>query len=230
MAKISDRLTDVAFELGNRADIQTGNPSQLANWYKNAYISIGMGYPFEQLENTFTETVSSTNEFVFPSTSRAVKSLVIYDQNNSVTEPEFKDIRYFRRVDSPSVQASKPSVYTLYGSNILFTPAFDDNSYTLVLDTWEKPTIAADVVSTVLNVPDDWLEAIDYACMMRGHAFLGERDKARELRALLFGAPDPTTGAFIPGLLTQLATRWQQSSPARDYGISVRSTRQGYTK
>lgn len=229
MATITDRITDVLFELGNRSDINTGAPSQLAKWYRDAYISIVMGYPFEQLENTYRPTASGTDTVGFPSTARAVQSLVVLDSSgNYKAEPELKDIRYMRKTTNTT--PGIPSVYAFRGSNMIFSPAFDTNDvYTIVLDTWDKPTITADIVSTTLNVPDDWLEAIDYAAMMRAHSRLGERDKARELRALLFGETTPT-GSFIPGLLSQLATRAQKNAPARDYGVQPRGVKQGYTK
>lgn len=230
MAKISDQLTngDALLELGNRADLSAGAPSKLARWYAKAYLSIGMGYPLEPLESTYISGISNTDVMAFPATSRAIKSLVYTDSTGTVIEPDFKDIRYIRRMVNTT--PSRASVYCVYGSNIIFRPAFDGDNYTITLDTWEKPTITANVVDTVLLVPDDWLEALDYSVVLRGFSLLGEVDKARMLREYLFGYTNPQTGQYVAGLLSQLTTRAQANSPVRDYGIQPRGVKQGYTK
>lgn len=238
MATINNRLDDVIKELGNRADIQSGAPSRVALWYRNAYISLAMGYNFEQLENSFVfSTAPSQFEIGFPSTSRAINSLVIYDSSGTPSVPTFKDIQSVRQlgdftgVSGTQLTSGRPSTYTLYENNLFFSPPFDSNGYFVVLDTWEKPAISADVISTVLNVPDDWLEALDYSAIMRGHAILGEPDKAMAIQRLLFGYTDPTSGKYVPGLLSNLQTRKQANAPARDYGLAVRTLKQGgYTR
>jgi hypothetical protein len=235
MTTIAQRIGDVALELGNRADITSGAPSRVAVWYKNSYISIAMGFNFEQLEDSVVNQMSSTFEFTFPATARAINSLVYYDQNGGVNKPKFTDIESIRKsgdfagVSSNPLAPGRPGMYTLYDGQLLFSPPFDSGPYNLVLDTWDKPVISADVVSTVLNVPDDWLEALDYGAIMRGHAMLGEPDKALTVQRLLYGYTDPTSGKYIPGLLSNLQTRKQANAPARDYGLQPKVSRTRYT-
>lgn len=236
MATISSRLDDVTKELGNRSDITSGSPSRVALWYRNSYISVAMGYNFEQLENMYTFAATQQFSLPFPAQSRAITYLTIYDQNGSPSSPVFRDKASLDKagdyagVTSQQMKPGKPGQYTLYQQNLLFSPPFDGQNYTVVLNTWEKPIITADVVSTVLNVPDDWLEALDYGAMMRGHAVLGEPDKALALQRLLYGFTEPTTGRYVPGLFSNLMTRKQANAPARDYGLQPKSARYQYTR
>ena len=236
MATIAQRTGDVALELGGRSDITAGSPSRVDVWYKNSYISIAMGFNFEQLEDSVTEEMSSTFQFAFPATARAINSLVFYDQNGGVTRPKFTDIESLRRsgdfagVTSLPLTPGVPGMYTLYEGNLLFSPPFDAGPYQMVLDLWDKPVIANPVSNTVINVPDDWLEAVDYGAIMRGHIFLGEPDKAMNVQRLLYGYTDPGSGKYIPGMLSNLQTRKQANAPARDYGLQPRGSRMSYTR
>src|SRR5580765_1521085 len=97
MATIAQRTGDVALELGNRSDIISGVPSRVDVWYKNSYVSIAMGFNFEQLENSLVTQMSSSFQLQFPSTARAINSLIYYDQSGSPCKPTFKDIESLRR-------------------------------------------------------------------------------------------------------------------------------------
>jgi len=236
MATIAQRTGDVALELGNRSDITSGVPSRVDVWYKNSYISIAMGFNFEQLENSVVNGMSGAFQMQFPATARAINSLVYLDQNGGVTKPKFTDIESIRKsgdfagLTSQPLTPGRPGLYTLYEGNLLFSPPFDSGNYQVILDTWDKPLIANPISATVLNVPDDWLEAVDYGAIMRGHVFLGEPDKAMNVQRLLYGYTDPGSGKYIPGMLSQLQTRKQANAPARDYGLQPKVSRTGYTR
>lgn len=220
--KISDRTAEVALELGNRADFTTGNPSRLDKWFRNAYINLCQAYNFEGLEFTLIQDISATDRLTWPVQARAIKSLIITDSNGSTTYPDFKDIQTIRRMQQST--SSKPSQYTIFGNNILFAPAFDANNYTLTIDLWQRALLDSVTLSnTPLLLPDDWLEALDYLVMMRGHTALGEPDKALAIQRLMYGYTDPSTGNHVPGMLYNLQTRLQANAPARDYGLQPRS-------
>jgi hypothetical protein len=73
-----------------------------------------------------------------------------------------------------------------------------DQAYPFVWDYWQLPQLAAPVEGTQVLTPLDWDEIIMLMATLRGHIGLLERDKAAELRTLLYGDP---TDQSNPGLI-----------------------------
>lgn len=255
---IANRRPYVASALGNRADISqlgtNGSPSRVDQWIWQSYLNLGMSYPFEDLEDSFTGQWSAGMDFIaYPPQARAIKSIAFYQQNGTAIRISWKDITYLRRypAQNPSVPVTSglisvgpPSIVAPFGQNLYVRPYADSNIYNFIADLWSKPqqTVGqdntdppyasqgnADIGSTVIAVPDDWLEIVDIGAILRGHISLIERDKARELQELLFGFTMPETGKQIPGLIAKMWQRRQAQAPYTDYNIQPRQSKRSYT-
>lgn len=239
---ITNRVNNVAMKLGNRQDLlqpapNSGNAySRIAGWLRDAYISVAFAHTFEQAEQTIQITLVPNNDtYAYPDTVRAIKSLV--GKNQTTGAPiivDWKDIEYIRRYASQYVPPNTPfvgvpSIVAPWANTIIFRPVPDGNGpYIFYMDCWMKPVITPDIVSTQLQVPDDWLEVLDYDAAMRGHIELLERDKAAEVTKLLYGYTDPNSGAKITGITDRLGNRLQAQKPYMDWGLQPKF-RPGYT-
>lgn len=229
---IKNREVPVAMKLGNRQDLLQPAPgsgntySRIDGWLRDAYTEVSYSRSFEQTESTIQfQTVQGQDTYSYPTTVRAIKSLVGYwASNNTTVIVEWKDINYVRRYTpglplSGQPQLGTPSIVAPFANSLIFRPVPDGNPYNFFLDVWLKPVISADVVSTQLALPDDWLEVVDYLAAMRGYMELGELDKAVGISRSVFGFTDPTTGTKIEGLMERLQNRNQAQSPYVDYGV-----------
>ena len=79
----------------------------------------------------------------------------------------------------------------------------------------------------MINLPDDWLEILDYEAQMRGFIDLQEPDKAAGVRQLLYGNPKKPG---MPGLIKQRLTRIQAEYENANYGIRPRKQRYTFVK
>lgn len=224
---IALRKGEVLLELGNRSDLDTGSPSRLDIWYRDAYLSLCQAYDFEGLEFTQAPQLSNSPSLIWPAQARAIKSMTITDSSGTVSYPDHKDINTIRKTQATSVPG-KPSLYCVFGNPalILFAPTADAGPYTVTMDLWSRALFDQTTLSaTPLLLPDDWMEVLDYQVMIRGHARLGEPDKAAALQQLLYGYTNPATGQYTPGLIYNLQLRRQANAPSRDYGLQPRSLR-----
>lgn len=226
---IGSRVGEILLELGNRADLNSGSPSRISIWIRNAYVNLCMNYDFEGLEFTLDSQVSNTDTLAWPAQARAIKSMIITDSSGTVTYPDQVDIATIRRMNAAN-NPGKASKYTIFGNNIKFAPAFDAGVYDVTMDLWQRPMLDTTTLNnTPLLLPDDWFEALDYMAEMRGHIALGEVDKAVAIQKTLYGYTDPSTAQHVPGMLYNLQMRRQANAPARDYGLQPRSQRIKYT-
>jgi len=231
MATIGDRVSRVAFKLGNRQDLLVpidggSGPSRLDLWLTDAYISLGFGVTFPESEVSMNFlTVAGSSQYARPDDVRAIKSLTGYKSDGTVLTIETKDIGYLRRYQNEQVMnnppKSTPAIWAEFGSYLYFSPVPND-AYSIFVDYWQKPivdqTSQASIESTNLQLPDDWLEVLDYEATMRGHAELQEPDKSMALQQLLYGATD-ASGRYSPGLIQNLMNRRQASTPYKDWGL-----------
>lgn len=233
MAKISDRVATVQYMLGGRTDLTAGAPSKIAVWLQNAYIEIAMGYNFVELEDTLSTVLVQGGDIVpYDPSVRAIKALTIQQQDGSQYDLPEKDIKWIRRLSA--TQQGRPSVCCTMGQgigtrNLILRQVPDANFYTLLWDVWLKPVITGNIVDTVLNVPDDWLEIIDYAAALRGHVDLLEEDRAVAKARYLYGFTNMTTGKKVPGIIQQRLTQRQANAPSQDYGLQPKGKILSYT-
>jgi hypothetical protein len=246
---IAQRENNVAMKLGNRQDLLApavgsgNNYSRIDGWLRDAYISVAYSRTFSESEQTITfQTTQGADTYSYPTTVRAIKSLVGQrGDNNAPVIVTWKNINYIRRYSTPGSQQSggtaflgTPSIVAPWANTVVFRPVPDSVPYIFYIDAWMKPVIAniinptAQLNTTQLVLPDDWLEVVDYEAAYRGHMELLERDKAAEISKLLYGYTDPSTGAKIQGIVDRLGNRDQAQSPYIDYGMQPKF-QQSYT-
>lgn len=234
MATIGDRVSRVSFKLGNRTDLLapiggvTGAASRIDLWLVDAYLSLGWGVDFAEMEQTTNFlTVNSSQTYPRPSDARAIKNITGYGSNGTVYTMNTVDIGYIRRYQSPqqgqqNATTTAPSTWAEFGNTLWFSPP-PIGGINMVVDYWQVPQVDQTnqntIESTQLLLPDDWLEILDYQATMRGHAELQEPDKTMALQQLLYGTVDPSTGKFSPGLIQQLMTRRQATTGFKDWGL-----------
>ena len=220
MATISDREADVKFMLGNRTDLD----DRIRRWYRDGYLEIGRSYPFEELEDTVEDTMVATiPEYDYPDEARAIKTITMLFDNSQERRLWRRHIRIIERY--PTQAPGRPIIYAPFGNQIIVRP-IPDQSFDFRWRIWKKPIIESSIEDTVLNVPDDWLEVLDYAAALRGHIALLERDKAAEIHAILFGGVDPRNGKKSTGLIAEkMRTRGQAENVDSEYAIRPRVRR-----
>lgn len=243
---LANRRAQVLTALGNRADlsvIQAGPiPSRIDNWLRNSYLEIGACFDFAEAEISATgQIIQGTDDpqVAFPNDARAIKSLVFYRLDGTVCAPEWKDITTIRMYNNQA--QGPPSIMCVFGQGVIVRPK-PDNTYNWVMDYWQAPQIidsgivldgtqagpSGDIGQTVLKVPDDWLEVIDYGAMMRGYAELpGMQERAAQIQSLLYGVTLPQ-GKTSPGLIAAKMTRRQAMAPTMDYGMVPKQARRSY--
>jgi hypothetical protein len=232
MATLGDQVTSVQFKLGNRTDlaqiVAPATYSRIAGWLRDAYINLTMGNAFSELELTSTfPTIQGTASYPYPVDCRAIKALTLYRSDGTVITCETKDIKYIRRMNN--VNQGAPSIWCDYHNSIIFRPVPDANGpYTVTLDYWQLPVVSSDIISTLILMPMDWIEALNYIASVRGHAELQEEDKSKAIISLLYGFTDPS-GKYTPGLVGELATRRQATTPYVDWGVQPQGKTQSYT-
>jgi hypothetical protein len=206
MTKISDLSQDVLYNLGNRADLSTGTPSRIDKWIWDAYLDLGKAYPFEELEKTKDDAfVGNVDTYNYPVDARAIITISYTTASGSQQPVIRRHIRILRRYSS--VAPGPPAIYAPFGRQILVRPV-PDQFYNFKWDYWQLPQAAGVLADTVVLLPEEWIkDVLVYEATMRGHAQLFERDKAAELRQLLYGDPeDPTNPGMIKRkLLTRAA-------------------------
>ena len=213
MATIADREGRVTFMLGNRTDLLT----RIREWIRDTYIEFAMAYPFEELEDTIDDVlIANIGEYDYPEEARAIKSvtLLFTDDTRRLRKKHIRNIERYSAASS----TSRPAVYASYGNQIIMRPV-PNTSENFRWRIWKKPVIEDTLQDTVIELPDDWLELVDYGATMRGHAELLERDKAGEIQRVLYGGVNPSTGAFIKGLINTRLRRRQAESTDSEYAI-----------
>lgn len=242
MTTIADRATRVMNMLGNRTDLE----SRAYAWLRDAYLELGMGFEFEELEETIDTTIDGVNNnngvYDYPTYNnnnntwytRAVKSLVISSNNNTRVVPLVKkDVRW---IDKLPESSGDPAIFCPYKNQVILRP-IPNTDWNMKWRVWLKPYIVAnnnnnnnegtEVSTTEILLPEDWLEILDYAACLRGHVELLERDKAAEVLQLLYGSEDQRSGRRVPGLVKMKMNRRQAETMASDWGITPRVRKYG---
>lgn len=213
MATIDDRVTRVQFLLGNRTDID----ERIIEWLGDAYLDLGMSVPFDELEDTADDVfIVGTTEYTYPETARAVKALTGFVNNNPY--PLYKrDIRVIERFPSSTASVKGvPAIWAPFNDSIVVRPS-PNLAYPFVWKFWAKPVLDDPVEDTVLLMPDDWLEIVDYMAAYRGHMALDEAEKARAISVLLHG---DTRHPDEVGLIKAKLRRNAAENVVNDYALA----------
>jgi len=234
MTLLLERRARVLLALGNRSDLAAITnppiPSRLDQWLADSYTEVGMGYSFSEAELSITgQVVQGQDSYAFPDDARAILSNMFYRLDGTPVQPQVKDIQTIRQFQQN--KQGPPSILGYFALQVFMRPT-PDQTYNTVIDYWQKPQInnvLGDLGLTELNVPDDWLEIIDYGAMMRGHAELQEPEKAANLQQILYGTIDPNTHKTVGGMMAAKMTRRQAHAPVMDYGMRPSQAKRSYT-
>lgn len=218
MATVNDRIPIVTSLLGGRTD----QASNISNWIFNSYKDLAFAVPFEELELTQnTLSVQNINTVPYPSDARAIKFITLgFPAANATSfRPLWKrNVGILDRY-APT-PTGVPAIWAPFNNQILLAQTPNDN-YPLIIRYWQKvvPDPSA-LNNTVLRVPDDWLEIIDYGAQERGLIDFQDMNKANDIHILLWG--DPAARKKNPGLIRQRVTRIAAEYMGSSYGMRPR--------
>jgi hypothetical protein len=225
MSTIGERIPIVASLLGGRTDLN----NLISLWLLNGYRDLASTIPFETLEST-EDNLTAPNQptLDYPGDARAIKALTLSVPSSGPTSQRPLYKRNMAILDRYAVQPTGiPSIWAPF-QNQIHLRQVPDKSYPVVVRYWRKVSFdPARVDDTVLEVPDDWLEIVDYAAQLRGYMDLQEFDKSNMqefdksnmIRTLLYGNPRQP-GRL--GLIRQRLTRIQAESENASYGLRPR--------
>lgn len=237
MATLGSLSGEINAMLGNRRDVLTyttfpsvPNPQdsdRLMIWLKEAYTEICLGYRFEELEQSVTDTfVATVDTYQLPALCRMLRSVsILVGTQQQPRLIKRRHIRNIRRYQTTSL--GPPSVYAPYnpgGQPSIIVRPVPDQGYPLIWDIQAKPTFDSTaghtIDKTVIFLPDDWVDILKWSTCLRGHTALVERDKAAEIQTLLFGGYDPGQGRRVPGMIKQrIASRDQVDIEDVEFGL-----------
>lgn len=235
MTTLGSLAVEINATLGARQDVMTyttyptiGNladTDRLAIWLKDAYTEICLGYRFEELCQEFDDVLAPGIDVVkLPPACRFLRSLTLMIPNANGNDPRpvrRRHIRNLRRYQTS--RPGPPAIYAPFNPggqpSILIRPV-PDQAYPFIWDIQIKPTFAASIATTVIQLPDDWIGVLKASVQLKGHAALGENDKAQAMQIYLFGGYDPGLGRRVPGFIKQLtAPRDQLDIEDTEYGL-----------
>lgn len=220
MATLGSLAGEINAMLGNRRDVLTysafpGTPApvdtdRLMLWLKEAYIEICLGYRFEELEQSVTDSFVATNDtYQLPASCRFLRAVtLLFGANQDPRPVRRRHIRNVRRYST--VRPGPPSIYAPFnpgGQPSIIVRPVPDQAYPLIWDIQVKPTFSSTANHTIdlttIALPDDWVDILKWSTCLRGHTALVERDKAAEVQTLLYGGYDPGLGRRVPGMIKQ---------------------------
>lgn len=216
MATIADRAGEVILALGNRQDV--GFTNRVYKWLMSAYLEIGMAVNFEEQEDSYSDQfVPNGDTYQYRDQDKAIKAIVRMELDGSNPKRlSKKDIINIRMQDK--TRPGPPLIWAPE-NRVIHVRAVPDKAYIRHMTVWLKPQQADTIQDTELLVADDWLEVIDYGAMMRGHTALLERNKALEVRQILYGDPKHPADK---GLIERKKLERQAGAQAEEWGIKPR--------
>jgi|SRR5271166_4335809 len=129
----------------------------------------------------------------------------------------------FQESDKFSSFPSLPTEWYRFGNTIGFEPPPNQNYQVQARIMRRHPitdyfNAAGQLNTTVILLPNEWFEVLEWAAAMRGFAELLEFEKVAEVRTLLWG--DPAHPNDNPGLIASVKTKrraeaWMQQQPLR---------------
>jgi hypothetical protein len=237
MATLGNLAGEINAMLGNRRDVLTyttfptvPNPQdsdRLMIWLKDAYTEICLGYRFEELETSVTDSfVPSIDVYALPALCRSLRAITLLFGGNQEPRPvRRRHIRNIRRYQT--VMGGPPCIYAPFnpgGQPSIIVRPVPDQAYPLIWDIVQKPTFSATpnhtVDQTIITLPDDWIGVLKSLAKLKGHVALVENDKAQAEQTYLFGGYDPSLGRKVPGVIKQLiAPRDQTDIEDVEFGL-----------
>lgn len=233
MVTLGSLAGEINTMLGNRRDVMTyttfpsvpnlQDTDRLAIWLKDAYTEICLGYRFEELETSVTDVfVPGTDVYQLPALCRTLRAITLLFGSAQQPRPvRRRHIRNIRRYQTSST--GPPSIYAPFnpgGQPSIIVRPVPDQGYPLIWDIVSKPTFAASIAATTIQLPDDWIGVLKSLVKLKGHTALQEPDKAGAEQTYLFGGYDPAVGRRMPGVIKQLtAPRDQTDIEEVEFGL-----------
>lgn len=221
---LNDFITPTLLNLGNRADLNSGaSPTRVQQWIKDAYIDLCMSVSFEELQFSLNDIFQpGVDVYNYPVDARAIVTLSLNPsvQGNVNTSQPIKrrDIKVVRRYSNTS--QGVPAIYAPFNRQIIVRPV-PNLAYPFIWDYWQLPQVDPnDAMLTIVLTPLDWNEIYVLMATLRGHISLLERDKASEVRMLLYGDPK---NMEEPGLIKRKLLIHTAENVDSDYAIRPRT-------
>lgn len=234
---ISGLIQDVKAWLQDRSDVSETQPNtemRPSRWLARAITNLTQKYVFEELR-TIGPTVNlgpglgfQGSNFLYP-VSYFLNPGDDYTHNESMTiflDPPNNTVSYPMDYMQPKaiaplvhIPGGIPFKYTRYGSNFWFGVQAGSN-YQVYYPYQRVHPFTADVVSSPVFMPKDWIEAVTISAAERGAAKLRWNDQSTFLHQKLFGDPEFEMSGGVkgrPGLLAGLMLQQE-----RDEQKSVR--------
>lgn len=130
---------------------------------------------------------------------------------------------HYQETDKFSSYPSLPTEWYRFGNTIGFNPLPNKNYQVQARIMRRHPitdyfNAAGQLNTTVVLLPAEWYEILEWAAAMRGFAELLQFEKVAELRTMLWG--DPQHPNDNPGLIASVKTKrraeaWMQQQPLR---------------
>lgn len=130
---------------------------------------------------------------------------------------------HYQETDKFSSYPSLPTEWYRFGNTIGFNPLPNKNYQVQARIMRRHPitdyfNAAGQLNTTVVLLPAEWYEVLEWAAAMRGFAELLQFEKVAELRTMLWG--DPQHPNDNPGLIASVKTKrraeaWMQQQPLR---------------
>jgi hypothetical protein len=202
-----------------KVENRTSDTGLADQWIRDSLLEIASDADFrsdfaelEVLGPTFnltanTNTYPETDFFSSGLILDTMLDITLWIDYPSNTESRKLDPSHYQEIDK--LQTSIPSTpieWCRFGGNIIFFPTPDQAYQTQARGIQQHPitdyfNAAGNLNTTVILLPNDWLEAIVYGAALRGFNDLGQYDSAAAIRSQLYGDPSQ------PGLIGLLKGR-----------------------
>lgn len=127
----------------------------------NMDICNSIQWPF--METTFVGTISSsTNSYAPPANQQQMINFEVTSPTNKLLPLTYMAYDEFvARYPAPStLTPNAPTIYSTFAGNLIFGPSFPDQTYTLTQQYIRLPKTTLTGDTDVLDVPDDFREAV----------------------------------------------------------------------
>jgi hypothetical protein len=234
---IANLEAETILKLENR----TSETASVDRWLRDALIEL-TGNPdlrdsFSELEvlgaitNLTGGTVATAvqeypeSQFIALSSDYNIKTLDFMIWTDYPTNNNRKQLNpsHYQETDKFNSYPSLPTEWYRFGNTIGFDPPPNKNYQVQARIMRRHPitdyfNAVGALNSTVILMPNEWFEILEWSAAMRGFMELLEFEKASEIRTLLWG--DPEHPVNMPGLIAAVKTKrrqesWMQQQPLR---------------
>lgn len=185
--------TEVLARLGNRTDIN----ARVERWINYAYFELlaNPRFYFYEIEDlAFFNTIANVGTYPLFNISNGTLVWVIlgvYDETNRQSLRKSHMIEFERRGQtymgsyySPTPVVSKPTDYTRFSNAVILYP-IPDGDYQITMRYRRRPSEASSTDTSFLGLKTEWEELLIALSTLKGFEYLGQTDRAKELREMV---------------------------------------------